>query len=620
MLRSMYSGVSGLKAHQVKMDVIGNNISNVNTTGYKSSRVTFKEMLSQNIQGARAPQGDMGGLNPQQVGLGVGIGSIDVNHTQGNLQSTGVATDLAIEGNGFFVVNNGQANLYTRAGSLNLDTAGNLTNSVNGYKIQGWMADDGRINTDQSITDINIPIGQGMPAEATTRMVFAGNLDSRTSNGVSRKSAIDVFDSLGNPHTVNLDFTRNIGTNLRAENGDMKIKQETYDPRMENFTIDFVDEDTDLDVQLNGTNITVNANFSGDEVPSLTEIREKINSILKDEDYTGTLSIDIADLQVSDLAGASFELTAPMVDGQEIRVFQDSNYPDPKFDKMEVDFVHDTTVSSPRARYENGVLTVTANWEEQDTNEILETVNNELSANNFEGKLGWNLDELDLINQTDPDVFDQLNEQEIRMTASSRWDWHVSGISGAIDGSISGNGTLSFDSNGRVVGGAESEIVFDPVEGAGATQRIALSFDDRQGSISQKASSYTIDGIYADGYESGDLDAFSIDSTGTIRGSYSNGINQNLGQIAIANFNNPTGLSKVGDTLFAASQNSGIAQIGAAGSGGRGDISGGALEMSNVDLADEFTEMITAQRGFQANSKAITSSDEMLQDLVNLKR
>ncbi|MGM0437999.1 MAG: flagellar hook-basal body complex protein, partial [Bacillota bacterium] len=151
MMRSMYSGVSGLKVHQTKMDVVGNNISNVNTTGYKGSRATFKSMMSQLMASSKAPQEGRGGVNPQQVGLGVSMGSIDSDMEQGNLQSTGIGTDLAIQGNGFFTVNDGQQDYYTRAGSLSLDESGNLTNSSNGYVMQGWMADnEGNIDTDTS--------------------------------------------------------------------------------------------------------------------------------------------------------------------------------------------------------------------------------------------------------------------------------------------------------------------------------------------------------------------------------------------------------------------------------------------------------------------------------------
>src|SRR6056297_3378396 len=161
MMRSMYAGVSGLKVHQTKMDVIGNNISNVNTTGFKGSRATFKSMMSQLMAASKAPQGGRGGVNPQQVGLGVSVGSIDSNMQQGNLQSTGMGTDLAIQGNGFFVANDGQQDYYTRAGALSLDENGNLTNSSNGYVMKGWMADDsGNINTNEAMEGIQIPVGQ----------------------------------------------------------------------------------------------------------------------------------------------------------------------------------------------------------------------------------------------------------------------------------------------------------------------------------------------------------------------------------------------------------------------------------------------------------------------------
>ncbi|HOA40588.1 MAG TPA: flagellar hook-basal body complex protein, partial [Halanaerobiales bacterium] len=162
MMRSMYAGVSGLKTHQTRMDVIGNNIANVNTAGFKASRVTFKEMLSQTLSGAKAPQDNRGGMNPQQVGLGVSLGSIDTNHVQGNLQSTGLGTDLAIQGNGYFIVNNGTQNFYTRAGALTLDENGNLVNASNGYIMQGWLATNGIINTNSPLTGIRIPIGDTM--------------------------------------------------------------------------------------------------------------------------------------------------------------------------------------------------------------------------------------------------------------------------------------------------------------------------------------------------------------------------------------------------------------------------------------------------------------------------
>ena len=425
MMRSMYAGVSGLKTHQTRMDVIGNNIANVNTAGFKASRVTFKEMLSQTLSGAKAPQDNRGGMNPQQVGLGVSLGSIDTNHVQGNLQSTGLGTDLAIQGNGYFIVNNGTQNFYTRAGALTLDENGNLVNASNGYIMQGWLANNGIINTNSPLTGIRIPIGDTMAPQASTEAVFAGNLNA--ADRVDWTATIDIYDSQGQKHTLTLKFTH-------------------------------TGNDTDND---NG------------------------NDTVNDNEWNWTATIDGATL------GGSNE-----VDSDEI------------------------------------------------------------------------------------------------------------------------TGTIIFGGDGKVVEvtGNTFDINFN-----NGTEKIT-GFNLDLSAVTQMAGDNTLDGLYADGYSMGSLESFSIDNAGVITGSYSNGLTKAIGQIAVANFSNAGGLTRVGDTLFAESQNSGIAQIGAAGTAGRGKISAGTLEMSNVDLAEQFTDMITTQRGFQANSRIISTTDEMLQDLVNLKR
>ena len=416
MLRSMYSGVSGLKVHQVKLDVIGNNIANINTTGFKTSRVTFKEMLNQTLQGASAPSVDVnvGGTNPQQIGLGVGVGSIDVDHTQGNLQPTGKTSDLAIDGNGFFVINNGEQSFYTRSGAMTLDDNGNLVNAANGYKMQGWVPDGaGTISTNDTIQDVVIPIGSSMGAEATSEVSLGKNLNSEvsiTTPESQRTITIDVFDSLGAEHTVSAAFTK--------------------------------------------------------------------------------------------------------------------------------------------------------------------VVDNE-------------------------------------------WGWTISDVTAATP-SFSGSGIIKFDSvTGKIdPATASGTFTFTPDNGGKIPNPINIDFSQ----VGQYAAPYTIDGIDADGYSKGELKSYSVNSAGIVTGNYSNGLRKPLAQLALASFNNPAGLSKESGSLYSASPNSGIAQTGAANNGGRGMILSGTLEMSNVDLAQEFTDMITAQRGFQANSKIITTSDQMLQDLVNLKR
>ena len=422
-MRSMFAGVSGLKNHQTRMDVVGNNIANVNTVGFKGSRVTFAEMMNQTLQGAQAPQGNRGGINPQQIGLGVDISSIDTDQTQGSLESTGIGTDLAIDGDGFFRINDGQQDLYTRAGNFTVDSNGTLVSSSNGYKVQGWMADaDGNINTNDEVNDLEIPIGDSITGKASTVTRFTGNLDSESDAGTTRTTTVEVFDSLGASHTIELEL-------------------------------------------------------------------EKL----------------------------------------------------------------DPTVS--------GV-----------------------------GDNEWGVDLVSINGET-------------------------SGVGPGNGNYLSPNAKLVFDTDGNFVTGANS-LQFNPGGGAAGGQEVELDFSR----MSQSAGEFSIDGSAEDGYEFGFLDSFGIDNRGIVTGNYTNGINQQIGQVGLANFSNPSGLVKEGETVFRESQNSGEAQFGEATVGGRGAIAPGTLEMSNVDLAEQFTNMIVTQRGFQANSRSITTSDEMLQELTNLKR
>ncbi|HHV61043.1 MAG TPA: flagellar hook protein FlgE [Firmicutes bacterium] len=210
MMRAMFSGVSGSKAHQVRMDVIGNNIANINTIGFKASRVTFHEVLCQTIKNGAAPvPGGRGGVNPMQVGLGTGVRSIDTFQTQGNLEPTDLPTDLAIEGAGFFVVSDGEKQYFTRDGAFKLDAASTLVNPSTGYRVQGWVADAaGRIDTTRPIQDIRIPLGEKMLAKATANVKLRGNLDAGAVGNGAVSVPAEVFDSLGNAHDVKITFTK----------------------------------------------------------------------------------------------------------------------------------------------------------------------------------------------------------------------------------------------------------------------------------------------------------------------------------------------------------------------------------------------------------------------------
>ena len=414
-MRSFFAGVTGLRNHQVRMDAIGNNIANVNTLGYKASRVTFQDAFSQLFQGASRPGGATNaggyGTDPIQIGLGMTVGSVDMAYTQGNLQNTGINTDLAVQGDGLFVVNDGNTDFYTRAGNFQFDALGRLTMSATGYVVRGKMAQNGVLQ--DAITDIVLPVGQKAAAFASTEANFGGNLDSQAVAGDTRQSTITIFDSLGTPHDLTVTFTK----------------------------------------------------------------------------------------------------------------------------------------------------TATAN----------------------------------------------------------QWDYAITTPNGTINGGDTG--TLSFDSQGALVSPDFSDFDFTPNNIATA-QVVRVNFGTAGSidGISQFASPSTAVLREQDGYTMGELRALQFDTSGTIVGSYSNGTQQVLAQVALASFNNPGGLSRQGDNLFAISANSGSAVLGFVGEGTTSTIVPGAIEMSNVDLAEQFTDMITTQRGFQSISRVITTSDEMLQELVNLKR
>jgi flagellar hook protein FlgE len=406
MLRSMFSAISGLRAHQTKLDVAGNNIANVNTVGFKGSQTVFEDTLSQVLRNGSSPQGDTAGTNPAQVGLGVKVAGITTNFGQGSTQNTGRASDFMISGDGFFVTKQGNEDLFTRAGSFDLDGVGNLV-TPDGAKLQGWTAGaDGTVDVNGPIGDLRIPSGQVLPPVATTGFALGGNL-SAGGTATPVTSQISVFDDLGNAHPVSVTMTKQAGAG-------------------NSWDVSFVD------------------NYSGTPTP------------------------------------------------------------------------------------------------------------------------------------------------------------------------MGGPATITFNADGTLPAGQPPLLVPGP---AGPVA-VDLSKLTQFGGKADAAAKTTADS----GSAMGVLQGYSLSNDGTIVGSYSNGLKQSLGKLALATFTNPGGLEKAGNSSFRAAANAGNPLIGAAGTGGRGSLSAGALEMSNVDLAEEFTGLIVAQRGFQANSRVITTSDEILQDLVQLKR
>ncbi len=462
MMRSLYSGVSGLQNHQTRMDVIGNNVSNVNTIGFKKGRVVFQDMISQGMKGAARPTEELGGVNPMQVGLGMQVATIDTIHTQGSLQSTGNTTDLAIQGDGFFILSQGDKEFYSRAGAFGLDSEGMLVNPANGMRVQGWDAEtiDGEtfINTAADTTSLFIPVGSKDPASATTEVELACNLDKRTPEIADGAGPADIrqgtwtidkdiYDNFGNVHQMTVSFTKVPGV---ANQWSVNVNVDANQEAPSNTTLD------------------IGAENNAD------------NNFIMEFDNLGALT-------------AAFDAQGD--------------------------------------RVEQGNLLIPVSFDVQDT---------------------------------------------------------TPGADGALL-------RQTFNLNLGEVGSYTN-------------------------TVTQFAETSSTKAFRQNGYSMGYLETFKIDAKGEITGVYSNGTNRALGQVALASFVNPGGLEKAGESTYVETINSGEANIGPSGIAGKGKFVSGALEMSNVDLAEQFTDMIVTQRGFQANSKSITTSDTMLQELLQLKR
>ncbi|HEY7135157.1 MAG TPA: flagellar hook protein FlgE [Acidimicrobiia bacterium] len=497
MLRSMFSGVSGLRSSQTLMDVIGNDIANVNTAGYKSSSVVFQDLLSQLIAGAGAPSSTLGGTNPAQIGLGVKVGSITTNFAQGASQLTGRSTDLSIQGDGFFAVREGTQTLYTRLGSFSFDANGSLVTPDGGI-VQGWLNQNGVTNTNGPTTDIRMPLGQTLPPTETNNVTLGGNLPADAANGTALTSSITVYDTQGKAVPITFTFTKAAARTVldgATTNGSTTLTSATA-----NFTA-----------------ADVGKAITGAGIPAGTTIASVTN---------GTTVV----LSAAATATATGVQTAIDTSGN----------------------VWDVSATAPNA---NPALPAVSLYGQLPS--LVFNPNTGLPTNQAIG--------------LPPVTFNA-----------------------ALNASLGTNFIAPVSVGVGAAGQPDALVQF-----AGANSFAALS---------------------QDGTSIGSLQSFSISNDGVITGVFSNGKSQPLGQVALASFNNPAGLEKAGDSMYRVTSDSGLPQIGTASSGGRGSISAGTLEMSNVDLAQEFTELIVAQRGFQANAKVITTSDQMLQDLVNLKQ
>ena len=568
MMRSLYSGVAGLKTHQIRMDVIGNNIANVNTTAYKSSSMTFSELMSQTTQkasGANATTG-VGGTNAKQIGLGVKAGAINTAiTTQGSTQSTGNPFDIMITGDNFFVVSNGSENFFTRDGSFYVDGAGNLAMTSTGYNVMGWGVDKttGNIKQD-TVTALRIMSSANMtyPPEATTKANISGILDQNDKDVTS-----------ANGKTVNLNF---------------------FDARGYSYTAKFTFKQS-----------------GGDKT---NEYSLELNKIL---DSTG---------KEIDISGITFgEQNLEQTLSSKLSLNTDSYKWDDATKTLQTTATPPETVAELDKIFKNGALITDKDKAEEvqkNLDAIAKAYGYEGSTDEFlklytTGKAGQVTVQTMLENMsknmTGDDILPKDKNEELTMTGRKFDGAKVvfDKDSGKLQSINNSTTNLSTTLNFPATMGNFSNITIDLSE--------CTNYDNK-GTSTVGATSGDLDGL-GTGRRLGDMIGVSIQKDGMIYASYDNGMTKLLGQIATAAFANASGLEKEGDNLYSATLNSGeFDGIGVDITAGGGYMSTGQLEMSNVDLSSEFTEMITTQRGFQANSRIITVSDTLLEELTNLKR
>jgi flagellar hook protein FlgE len=715
MIRSLYDGISGLRAHQVAMDVTANNIANVNTTGFKAGRATFKEAMAQLLKGPSRPPGAAGGTNPMQIGLGSSIGSIDTILTQGNLQSTGQITDLALEGRAYFAYSSGEGTYYSRNGALQFDSTGRLVCPTNGYTLQGMMAaPDGTYPVGSKIGSIRIPYGEKAPAKDTTEVVYGCNLDSDsaglgtiayTNRFIAAASGADtltsLFDSSGNPLGImagdTLSIRANDSTGTALTSATLVVTPTTtlqdLATAIQSVTGQ-VDPAIGVNVLADGSiNVDTNGRIGPINNLSVTSSRPGSNSYVA-KAFTWPTTIPIALVGGADSdkirrPAVAGDLLASVFDASGQQIGGTTGNPPSNVGLEDGDLVSvngavgGQTITTQQLVYNSGTttlqnlldtiqnafnlpqydgtpqnnLSVSINPANSADERIpkgsivlrgqrerafaLENIsissnnanNNNVTPARFNANLGST--EIQAARNTGQQstsivVYDESGDAHTMTTTFTHsgtpnvWLWQISMDGGeAIQGGNTGHITFgqdgspssfTFDDN-------STQFSFDPMNGSNVVQvRLDVGHPGSFGGITQFRSPSTTAARSQDGYPMGKLQEISIDEYGEIKGLYTNGISKSIARIYLAEFNNPAGLLKANDSMYAISNNSGEAVMLQPGIGTSTKIKPGALEMSNVELATEFTNMITTQRGYQANARVITMSDTLLNELVQLVR
>ncbi len=603
MLKSLYSGISGLQSQQIAMDIESNNIANVSTIGYKYSRANFSDLLAQTSQISTAPQGELGGKNAVQIGLGTTVNSVTRIHSQGSIQNTDKNTDVAIQGDGFFVVSadGGNTYKYSRSGDFKFDAAGNFVDN-NGFIVQGWARDKttGLVDATAPITNINVPPGMTTPASASSEITIKANLSS--SELVTQFAPTRALDSVGG---ITVDPITGLPT---EKTEDMGVMFNSAGEAMQLTATDATDPANPsggqgMSVSFDGGVTTQNFRYTTDTTLAGT--------VVNGQYFFRTTE----DLRAGLQAQAAVASPAATVSINALGKFEISNG------------ATGTPLTITIASISDG--TTVANTRFTDT---FTTLGGSLPADATKQTQSINA----ATHSTSIDVFDSLGSKHTvkidfrkqSVGATTDWDYTISvPLPGSIGGiapnqNILEGGTISFNSNGAMMGATIPSITFSPNNGASGNQTIAFNFgvSGSFGGVTSFDNPSATSGISQDGYPGGDLVGIRIDQSGTLIGSFSNGRSFGLAQIGMAKFTNNEGLVSDGGNTYLQSANSGEPIIGTAATAGRGFMQASSLEASNVDLSKSLTNLIIIQRGYQANGKTITTSDTLLETLLGIKR
>jgi flagellar hook protein FlgE len=561
MSTSLFTGIHGLRVHQQLLDVVGNNLANTNTVGFKTQRARFADLLYQTLAPATGSTAQTGGTNPVQVGLGAIVAAIDANLNQGAIETTGFQFDLALQGQGFFVVNNGSADLFTRAGTFNVDQKNFLIDPGTGMRVQRTgIIGEATATTPAFQTpgdnDIQIPFGMGIPGQATRTINFRGNLSANAVGPLAQTlTSAQPFRSGGVAATL--------ATALNA---------------LDSNTVDYIATDS---LRISGTTRTgaaVNATIplAGffPPGPTVGNLITQINALFPGS--TASLSAT-GNLIIQDNTTGPSQLSVAIADGTPAP-------PQIGATNWAAHTLALTTAGKDGDRVSTGIQV----YDVQGTPHNLSMVFQKQAANRW-------------------DMTASIPAADGTMT-----DSQVIGILFNDNGSflqVSGTGV------------GDGDITFQ-FTGLSAAQNVVLNLGSVNGfdGLTQFGGSTSAAAISQDGFAAGYLTAVSVAQDGVLNGVFTNGRSLALAQLAIANFANPGGLNREGDNLFTVSAQSGDPLIGSAQSGGRGSVLQGVLEQSNVDIAQEFTRLIVGQRGFQVNARTITVSDEVLEELASIVR